>query len=109
MYAREGYVIESGQYQRCRTTGGRLPDWYENRPPLIRGDEFYMRAFWELSSCRQFGEAIGPIPWHRIAQYGSRKQLGSGMMGVFETVIRELDEAYLSQQREEQRVRRARK
>lgn len=62
-----------------------------------------MRAFWELSSCRQFGYAVGPIPWHRIVQYGERAGLDAAMMGVFEHVIRELDESYLEDQRNRQK------
>ena len=64
-----------------------------------------MRAFWELSSTRDFGQAIGPIPWHRIVQYGFHHGLDSVMMRLLETVIRELDEAWLAWQREEQRNR----
>lgn len=69
----------------------------------MRGDEFYIRAFWELSSCRQFGQFIGPIPWHRIVQYGERKGLDGGMIGVLEVVIRELDEVYLRDLRDQRR------
>jgi hypothetical protein len=72
---------------------------------LVRGDEFYMHAFSELSSCRQFGDTIGPIPWHRIRQYGETRGLDEDMLRVFEHVIRLLDEAYLEQQREEQKQR----
>lgn len=71
----------------------------------MRGGDFYLHAFWELSTCRNFGYAIGPIPWHRIVQYGSRKGLDDAMMGIFEHVIRELDEAYLEWQRTEQKQR----
>lgn len=48
---------------------------------------------------------MGPIPWNRIVDYGERKQLDNAMMGVFEIVIRELDEAYLRWQREQQKKR----
>lgn len=71
----------------------------------MRGDEFYLRAFWELSSERQFGQAIGPIPWSKIVIYGKRKKLDDSMLAVFEFVVRELDEAYLEWQRDEQRRR----
>jgi hypothetical protein len=84
--------VESGQYQNST---GSVPDWWHKKPPEVRGDEFYLRAFWELSSCRQFGFSVGPIPWHIIVEYGDRKGLDRGMMEVFEYVIRELDEVYL--------------
>ena len=68
----------------------------------MRGDVFYIRAFWELSSERQFGHAIGPIPWSKIVSYGERRKLDDAMMDVFETVVRELDESYLKWQRDRQ-------
>ena len=60
-----------------------------------------MDAFSELSTTRHFGSAIGPIPWDKIQDYGSRTGLGSGMMRVFTRVIRRLDGAYLEYQRDE--------
>jgi len=95
--------VESGQYERA--TGGRLPGWYDDRPPEVRGDEIYLRAFWELSSERQFGQSVGPIPWSKVIQYGERKGLDSVMIGVLEVVMRELDEVYLKDLLEAQRKR----
>jgi hypothetical protein len=102
---RNGWASESGQYQKARGTGGRRQKFLDNEPPCCRGDEFYMRAFSELSSERYFGQAIGPIPWSKIVFYGERRGLDDSMMRVFETVIRELDEAYLSHLREKQNQR----
>ena len=86
-YQRDGWASESGQYQRARGTGGRAQKFIEDEPPYVRGDEFYLRAFWELSSERQFGQAIGPIPWSKIVMYGERRNLDDSMMGVFERVV----------------------
>ena len=82
-----------------------MPEWYSEEPALIRGDEFYLRAFWELSSERQFGHAIGPIPWSKIVEFGERAGLDYAMGQVFVRVIRELDEAYLEWQRTQQKRR----
>jgi len=65
-----------------------------------------MQAFWELCSCRTFGMSIGPIPWTAIIEYGERKGLDSTMILVFEVVMRELDEVYLSDLREQQEKKR---
>lgn len=92
--------MESGQYQRAT---GRLPDWWGKRPSSIRGDDFYVAAFWELSSCRDFGQFVGPIPWDKIVMYGERKGLDAVMIDVLEVVIRELDEVYLHDLREQRR------
>lgn len=94
--------MESGQYQQAT---GKVPDWWDKCPPMVRGDDFYIRAFWELSSCRDFGMGVGPIPWHRIIQYGERKGLDRGMMEVFERVVRELDEVYLKDLNESSKSR----
>lgn len=77
----------------------------DEEPAVHRGDDFYLRAFWELSSERQFGHAIGPIPWSKIVQYGERRKLDDAMMLVFEHVMRILDEAYLRWQRDDQERR----
>ncbi len=86
-----------------------LPRWYLDEPVLLPGDEFYMVAFSALSTCRHFGQMVGPIPWDRIIDYGCRKRLNSGMLDVFEVVIRQLDEMYLKQLRDDQRVNQAAK
>lgn len=92
--------MESGQYQKAT---GKLPDWWGKRPPAVRGDDFYIQAFWELSSCRDFGQFVGPIPWDKIVMYGERKGLDSAMIDVLEVVVRELDEVYLRDLREQRR------
>tara|TARA_R110000803_G_scaffold20201_5_gene52227 strand:- start:8613 stop:8924 length:312 start_codon:yes stop_codon:yes gene_type:complete len=98
-YAQEGWAIDSGQYQK--NTGG-LPKWYTDRPTPRRGEDFFIGAFWELSTTRTFGQVIGPIPWNRIVEYGYHKGLEPDMIGVLELVVRELDECWLEQQRNAQ-------
>lgn len=70
------------------------PQWYLEEPDLLPGDEFYVKAFWDLSTERYFGWAVGPIPWSRIVAYGERCNLDDGMISVFVYVIRSMDEAY---------------
>lgn len=64
-----------------------------------------MRAFWELSSTRSFGEAIGPIPWDKIVAYGYHRGYDKATIRVLEIVIRELDEVWLKTNIERQRQR----
>lgn len=92
--------MESGQYQQAT---GRVPDWWDKQPRMVRGDELYLEAFWELSSCRNFGMGIGPIPWNFIVMYGERKGLDPGMLNVFVYVIRALDEVYLKDLNDDRR------
>jgi hypothetical protein len=91
--------VESGQYENAT---GRVPDWWTKKPPEVRGDDLYLSAFWELSSCRNFGMGIGPIPWNFIVMYGERKGLDAGMLDVFVYVLRALDEVYLKDLHERQ-------
>lgn len=76
--------------------GKDLPDWYMNEPPALPGDQFYLEAFDELSSCRQIGMSVGPIPYDKIVWY-SREILGfdEDSTSVFKSIIRELDNVYL--------------
>jgi hypothetical protein len=76
-----------------------------NAPATERGDDFYMRGFWELSSCRIFGEVFGPIPWDKALHYGQHAGLEPDMLEVFLTVVRELDEHYLQWQNEQKQLR----
>lgn len=92
--------MESGQYQQAT---GRVPDWWDKQPRMVRGDELYLEAFWELSSCRNFGMGVGPIPWNFIVMYGEQKGLDRGMLKTFAYVIRALDEVYLKDLHENQR------
>jgi len=66
----------------------------------MRGDHVYITAFWELSTERSYGQYLGPIPWSKIIFYGERLGLDETMVPVFTRVIRELDEAFLADQRE---------
>ena len=101
----EGWASSSGQYQRCRGTGGRQQRFLDDEPPLCRGDDFYLKGFWKLCSERQYGEAWGPIPWSKIVLYGVYQKLDDNMMEVFEVVIRRLDEAYLKWNRDQKEAR----
>lgn len=94
--------METGQYER---NTGTVPDWYADRPETLACDDLYMEAFWELSTTRQFGHAIGPIPWHQIVQYGVHRGLDPVMIRVLERVVRTLDEAWLEWQRDNQKRR----
>lgn len=67
----------------------------------MRGDSFYLNAFWDLSSERSFGQVIGPIPWSRAIQFADRAGLDRPMTSVFVRVIRILDGAYLNWQRQQ--------
>ena len=58
------------------------------------GDGFYLEAFWELSTERQIGCTLGPIPVSAIRRYHGAEGMSYAMMSLFLEVIRALDETY---------------
>ena len=91
-YARDGFAIEDGHYQR---TGRPLPAWFLDEPEVEPGEEFFIGAFFELSSCRQIGMGLGPIPWSAIVEYADRVRLAADVRRMFVDVMRLLDGFFL--------------
>jgi hypothetical protein len=58
-------------------------------------EEFYIREFFNLSTERQIGMTIGPIPFSKIEERSKRLGLEPDVQMVFEYVIRAMDTAYL--------------
>lgn len=47
-----------------------IPEFLSNIPELELGNELYLKAFMELSSCRALGFGVeGPIPWTAIIRW----------------------------------------
>jgi len=76
-----------------------VPEWAENEPEVFEGDDFYLGAFSELSTCRSFGMSLGPIPWRDIVAYSEYHELERGMSDFFVRVIRQMDMVYLKWQK----------
>lgn len=67
----------------------------KDKRPSIGGLDFYVAAFYELSTCRQIGMGgVGPIPWTAIAEY-SRLMLEPEDFETFHYLMRVLDGIYL--------------
>lgn len=79
-----------------------MPRWYLDEPILPPVLFFYINAFWDLSTERQVGFSIGPIPESKILEYGSRAGLNSRMLGVFKRAIRRMDSRYQKHLSDEQ-------
>lgn len=83
---------------------GLLPDWYIKQPPQARGDDFFLTGFVLLSTERSFpGNGVGPIPWSKAWEYGSKHGFGRRMCNFFAQVILILDGHYRDHLREEQK------
>ena len=81
------------------------PDW--SIPPTVTHPlwvQIVLAGFYDVSTERAFGMAIGPIPWSRIVARGpAPPPLGPGLRGerlaVFVHAVRRCDAAYLAHQR----------
>ena len=58
-------------------------------------EEFYTAAFYELSTCRSYGLAQGPIPWRDIIYYAEYAGLDMDLLPLFVRVLRAMDTVYL--------------
>ena len=75
----------------------------------MSADEFYFTAFDRLSTCRQIGMGLGPIPWDKTVEYACRWGLDREMTDPFVTIISQMDQAYRTWHDEEaERQRRQR-
>lgn len=72
-----------------------LPDKIQNAPELRPGLELYLRAYYELDSCRAIGMGEGPIPWTALDQWAGRLGLDEEERGDLFYLVRRLDNAYL--------------
>ena len=89
-YQRDGWSIEQGLEK-----GRQPPDWFMEDMELGPMEVFYIRQFFDLSTERQIGMAIGPIPVSKIKEYGKRAGLEPDVLMVYEYVMKAMDNAYL--------------
>ncbi len=75
-----------------RETGERFPA-IETKPNLLEMDFPYIKAFFTLSSDRQLGMAMGPIPYSSIVDYADRT--GQDWQEFLE-IIQHVDSVYMS-------------
>lgn len=85
--------------------GRPLPQWYLDEPPDFPSSDFYMTAFWRLSTTRQLGMTTGPLPWQHVHAYAIEAGLDPAMCEVFETVMYQLDDLYAEWQETERKKR----
>lgn len=81
--------------------GRPLPEWVLEAPDLAEGDDFFLKAFWDLSTGRQVGMATGPIPWRDILQYASYSGLERDVADAFVVIIRSMDAGFMEWQAKE--------
>jgi len=77
-----------------------LPDWYLDKPQLVVGEDFFLRAFWALATEKVMGS---PIPHSKIVEYGERCGLDPAISEVLTIVIWKLDRTYSRYQESERK------
>lgn len=61
----------------------------------------YIDAFFELSTCRDYSNGVGPIPWLAIVEFARYHEMSIRMTEHFVAVMREMDAVYLKHQQHE--------
>jgi hypothetical protein len=87
--------VERNIIRDCMRRGLPLPDRIQNAPVLAPGLGLYLRAFYDLDSCRPIGMGEGPIPWSAIEQWCQALDLDEEESDDVHTLVRRLDNAYL--------------
>lgn len=67
-----------------------------NAPAIDEVDQWYLNAFWHLSSTRSHGMGQGPIPWDKTMEYADRAGLDAENARALALIVREMDSAYLA-------------
>ena len=63
------------------------------------GLSMYFTAFWELSTCRQIGMGVGPIPWTAMLDYARYMELDWEQTEDLLYIVRKMDDAFLKHHR----------
>jgi len=88
MGEKEGLIL-----QQALRFGNKIPDRIANAPTLEPSLVFYYEAWQELSTDRQFGMGVGPIPFTSVLQYGNHYEIED--LDDFLFFIRSLDAEYI--------------
>ena len=89
--------------------GVPIPDRLTEQPPPL--NDIYLSGVMEmfdlLSSCRQVGMGVGPIPWTAIDRAAERYRYATGSQEyeTFVYLIVQLDQEYLEHQAAEEKQR----
>ena len=75
--------------------GMPLPDRIQNAPELTLGSELYYIGFLDLTSCRQIGTGLGPIPLLSLLEYCMINGIEGEQQEDFVWFIQRLDQKYL--------------
>jgi hypothetical protein len=76
--------------------GRAAPDGFHDRPEIEPHLTWLWNAFWELSTERQLGMSIGPIPGSKIREYlRDEMELSGSDYDRARAILRKADDAYV--------------
>ena len=75
-----------------------VPDKIKNAPNLSVGLVLYWRAFQDLSSDRDIGMGVGPIPWTSMDAWAARNRIRGDSFERFVMILRGMDGAFMEKQ-----------
>lgn len=95
-------IQERGEKARVDVSD-KLPDWYKEPPegpdPAI--EQLFLDAWGHLSTHRQLGMAVGPIPFRDMVWYAERQGFDRDTTETFCDVLTEMDVLWLKKRAEE--------
>lgn len=76
--------------------GREFPEWFQDIPVLLPGEDWYLHAYWALDSERIGGgsQTVGRIPWSRTLTYGAYHGLVEPMLSAFWEYVIAMDSGY---------------
>lgn len=82
--------------KECERSGQPLPDSFANEVDLSEDLHFYLDAWNDLASERQFGMGVGPIPFFQIVKYCKYYHLCEEMSYSLIKIVQAIDGWYLA-------------
>ena len=75
-----------------------LPERIRNKPTLRIGLEFYWKAYRDLTSDRDIGMGVGPIPWQAMNNWGIRNHVYGDDFERLVITLQGLDKVFMDRQ-----------
>lgn len=94
----------SNQLRQQMQRNGDTDNPLFNEPDLPECLEFFVNAFWELSTCRAFGMSQGPIPVTAVLTYAEFLECDEELTLELMEYVRLLDGLYLQEQERKQKA-----
>jgi len=76
-------------------SGRDIPPRIAGAPELEAGAEIWMLAFRQLTTERQIGWGVGPIPWSAIAAWAEEWELDEEQASDLAYYVRRMDREYI--------------